>query len=682
MDDDALFFDGEDFNVDDDFLDTDVAVLDEPDFSPPADHEPEEDDHGEYFLAQEEAASEEDLASLAFLFDDSSMFLSSKGVAPAPRKGTPVDAVRAKVFEDIQGVIMSDETGAWLVRHPPGTGKTTAFAEVVGRAKFGDDFLPFFRPVLGCAPTVAEAEALSRKTGIPVLRAQGPLNCQQMADEQESPKAERRLHNHLAAGHVGSDFCQGCRHLGPCTATRGQYRHDQREFRQSLHRKGRLPQAITTVKMLETLAPALNDSVHRMIIWTDEDLFPHMRQEVLPIALEEISDWIMHAEVLTEVCPSIDVEFMKKVRALVASVPIPEKGADTYEDHGTEHGRRVMLTGPALAEVLELLERSTMEERTHPTEKIGGDGAELAPGMWRRAMFSQVRLLMRGVPYVWTDNKRRGLSGYAINRHLKALPAKHCFLQSDATAAEPLWRGVWGKHWRRMLDAAPERKAEVIWWPSVVLKSKDSAFDGAMARLKTIMKQHPGRIGILTFMDWTLKMRDALLRAGISVHLLPRRDKDGRPIGTPVEGPTSARVILGHFGAHDRGVNDYHLADLDAFFVVGSHRPPMSEYHARAAVYAALGVELPKTAQAPRKMFPMGADGMMVSQRAHRAMQSPDPRTNWISDHERGAHLAQALERVRSVDRAAKGMPSIPVYLWGPEACRPTIPLPIRYSLA
>lgn len=599
---------------------------------------------------------------------------------PALPKGLPVDEVRKAVVHDLSALICSDQTGAWLVRHPPGTGKTTAFASIVECHE-----VPFERPVLGCAPTVSEAEALSQKTGIPLLRAQSSLNCQQMRDEAILPKDQRRLARHLASGHVGSDFCESCRWNAQCGGTDGQYRHDQASFKRKVMSKGRLPQYITTVKMLEHLAPTLNQAHDRIVIWTDEDLYPHMRSERPDVSKDDLLNWLDHAQRTGIPYPPEEVGFMRALLDMLVEFEDPKgQSPERMEDHTTQTGR-VFLAKPDLVARLQamLVNVDLGESRTHPSEKSSIHGEELPPGDWNRAMFSQAIDLVRGIFWIQiSENGDRRMVGHAINHDMKALPAKHCFLQSDATATRVIWSGIWGKYWRGMLDGSPERALTVEWWPSSVSSSKDKDFEGAVVRIKNLLKKHPGRLGILTFKAWTYRLRQWLVANGHMVHMLPHKDETGAVCGMPIMGPPEARVVLGHFGAHDRGVNDYHKADLDAFLVLGSFRPPMSAIHQRAATLARLGVKLPdRGGKESNRLFPTGIDGVLVSQGAHRSMRSEDPGTNWVADYERAAHLAQSLERIRSVDRAARGQKPIPVYLYGPEASRPIIPLPIRYPI-
>lgn len=595
-------------------------------------------------------------------------------------KADPVAKVRKDVAKKLEDIICSDKIGAWLVRHPPGTGKTTAFASIVCCHD-----IPFERPVLGCAPTVAEAEALSKQTGIPLLRAQSVVNCQQMREESAMPLASRKLARHLASGHVGSEFCESCRWAQQCGTTEGQYRMDQASFKRKVMSKGRLPQYITTVKMLEHLAPTLNQAHERMVIWTDEDLFPHMRTERPDISKEDLLNWLDHAKQTGVPFPPEEIAFMEGLKdMLVRFAGSESESPERMHDHTTQDGRVYLATTEIVNRLRTLMAGIVVgESRTHPSEKTTIDGTEMAPGDWNRALFSQAMDLVNGIFWIKvSDNGDRRIVGYAINYEMKALPAKHCFLQSDATATRVVWHGIWGKHYRGMLDGSPQRALDVTWWPASVSSVQETDYEAALIRIKTIMDAHPGRIGILTFKAWTYRLRAWFLKKSILVHMLPHKDEAGAVCGMPVMGPPEARIVLGHFGAHDRGVNDYHKADLDAFLVLGSFRPPMAAIHQRAATLARLGVALPKDGgKDANRLFPTGVDGVLVSQEAHRSMRSEDPATNWVADYERAAHLAQSLERIRSVDRAARGMKPIPVYLYGPEASQPIIPLPIRYPI-
>lgn len=645
------------------FFDTDVEEVD-----------------GEEHLVQELYAAQADYDTVAdpgLKIGQFTVWMVPPVVLPP---GKPVEEVRKDVVETLNGIICSEETGAWLVRHPPGTGKTTAFASIVSCHE-----VPFERPVLGCAPTVFEAEALSKQTGIPILRAQSVVNCQQMRDEALIPHEQRRLARHLAAGHVGSDFCESCRWNVPCGGKEGQYRYEQATFKRKVMSKGKLPQYITTVKMLEHLAPTLNQAHERIVIWTDEDLFPHMRTERPDVSKDDLLNWLDHAQRTGIEYPSEEIAFMRSLLDTLVEFADPKgTSPERIHDHTTQTGR-VFLARPEMVQRLKalLMNIDLGESRTHASEKFSIYGEELTPGEWNRALFSQAMDLVNGIFWIQIskDGDRRFV-GYAINHDMKCLPSRHCFLQSDATATRMIWSGVWGKHWRKVLDGSPKRALEVTWWPAAVAVSKDADYDGALVRIKTILKEHPGRIGILTFKAWTYRIRQWLILQGLMVHMLPHKDATGAICGMPITEPPEARVVLGHFGAHDRAINDYHKADLDAFLVLGSFRPPMSAIHQRAATLARLGVRLPELGgKDSNRLFPTGVDGILVSQDAHRSMRSEDPATNWVADYERAAHLAQSLERIRSVDRAARGMKPIPVYLYGPEASQPIIPLPIRYPI-
>ena len=643
-----------------------------------------DDDYVEFLDIGEAASVEEVYTHLAEVESDPGIkagpFTLHTGTPVPLPTGFPVDQVRRAVAHDLRQIMGSDETGAWLVRHPPGTGKTTAYAAIVQSHD-----LPYERPTIGCAPTVSEAEALSEKTGIPMLRSQSPLNCRQMAEEREMPKDKRRLARHLALGHVGSEFCDSCRFKPECSAIPGNYRKEQAEFVAKVTRINGHPQYITTTKMLEHLAPALLKSPSRVIVWTDEDLFPHLRTEVPALTAEHLTSWIFHAQ-MVGICPPEDMAFMTAVADMILrEKPKGEKSPNIKEDHETEHGRRILVTDEVKAPILELLAAiEATESRTHATEKTSPDGDALEPGMWHRAIFSQVVALLHGIAWINIEKgDKRSLVGYAINRDLHQLPTKHCLLQSDATATKAVWGGIWGKNFRRVLDGSPKRAVKVDWWPAIVPQSSENAYEGALLRVLNVLKDNPGRIGVLTFKQWSYKLRHALVTRGHTVHMLPHKDATGEIIGVRIGGPIESRIVLGHFGAHDRGINDYHMADLSAFMVLGSYRPPMAAMHARAAVLSRLGVTFPDLPGKPvNRLFPAGSDGTVISQDANRAMKSEDKATNWVCDYERGAHLAQSLERIRSVDRAARGMPPIQVYLYGPEACRPIIPLPIRYSVA
>lgn len=603
-------------------------------------------------------------------------------VPPAAIKpGKPVDEVRKAVLRDLSDLICSDKKGAWLVRHPPGTGKTTAFATIVNCHE-----IPFMHPVLGCAPTVAEAEALSKQTGIPLLRAQSVVNCQQMRAESDLPLGQRRLYRHLQNGHVGSEFCESCRFNADCGAHEGQYRADHAAFKRKVVSRGKLPQYITTVKMLEHLAPTLNEAKDRMVIWTDEDLFPHMRTDRPPVSKDDLLTWLDHAHQTGLPYPQEELDFMIGIKDMLVRFEAPVyESPDRMTDHATQAGRVLQAPPDVVAHLRGLMAKiPASESRTHASEKSSIHGEELSPGEWNRALFSQAMDLVSGIFWIEVfNNGDRRIVGYAINEDMKALPAKHCFLQSDATATKMIWQGVWGKHWRGVLDGSPRRALSVTWWPASVSASKDTDYEGALIRIQTLLKEYPGRIGILTFKSWTYRIRRWLIeKKGHMVHMLPHKDDAGQVCGMPIIGPPDARVVLGHFGAHDRGINDYHKADLDAFLVLGSYRPPMAAIHQRAATLVRLGVVLPdRGGTEANRLFPTGVDGSLVSQQAHRGMRSADPATNWVADYERAAHLAQSLERIRSVDRAARGMKPIPVYLYGPEASQPIIPLPIRYPI-
>ena len=574
----------------------------------------------------------------------------------------PVQAVRDKLQADMEAIVYSTQSGAWLFRHPPGAGKTFRWQETAR---------DYMGPVVGCAPTVAEAEKMSEATGIPMLRRQDTSNCKQHLLEESQAPSHRRLAKHIDSGHSASSFCRDCPFVQECRATPGAYRYEQAQFARDCA-KGTV-RAITTVKMLEYVSHSMLKSPNRIVVWTDEDLMPHLQSEDGAFSRAEILEWAKHASG----CGMMDkaVTIVTEVERLLSSVaPRSSECMDTIDDHTTSDGREWSIPADDLAAIRSMLNEYEEEcgtiPQAHPSEFTGEDRETLPVGAWRPAMFRRLAALLRGAVWCHVDKSdQRSLRGVSLNRHLLDLGKVHAVLQSDATASPAIWSSLWKDSWRGSLEDAPERAAFVRWWPACIKSSNDKAKTEAGMRAITARKSY-GKCGILTFKAWEDYLCKFLRSKRYTVACLS--DGDDR---------TDVDFVIGHFGKHDRGVNDYHVAALSCFYVMGSFRVPMHTWHRQAGAVAEMGGTTPAVRhKADTICFPVGVDGIYPDMNAHRGMNCADQRTRWIADYERGAQLSQAIERIRSVDRKEKGMFPIPVFLWGAEACQLTFPISIEYE--
>lgn len=588
-----------------------------------------------------------------------------QGEAPEPFFGESVDSIRKRMAMDFFMVLNTkDRSGVWGAFHPPGTGKTTTFGMMV---KECTDV-----PVIICAPNVAEANAIAERTGLMVLRRQDPTTCRQLADEDQLPEESKRLSRHLSAGHKGSIFCSGCKYQDACKQTPGQYRHDQWRFSQ--HINGRGARVVMTVSMLATKAFLVNSARMRHVIWTDEDLFPHLAklpgesEKDGPVPNAKILEWIEHARL---VAGAIDgaigphIAFMEGVADLLSKAR-PDKESDTVEAHSTPDGWAVTPDSKEVKPLLDMV--ASWEGGTHPSEQLASDGSMLPLGNWRVSIFTRVVDLLRGRPWIQINRRdHRFLTGAVINREMLKLPTKHALVQSDATASEDLWKSVWGSMWRTAFTGQPIRAVRVNWIAESVPKN-DGGLAVAVHRLKRVLTKITGKVGVLTHKAWEDAMADAVPYA----QSLTACEILGHDV------PSSKRVIIGHFGKHDRATNAFHQQGVEHLFIIGSFRPPMSHWHQRTGAFLAMGATAPLLPDSVQRFkaipTPQGFDGRYYVQDGHRASHTTDVRTNWMIRHERGSQLAQALERVRSVERADKGLPPALVYLWGQEAADPRLP--------
>jgi hypothetical protein len=262
----------------------------------------------------------------------------------------------------------------------------------------------------------------------------------------------------------------------------------------------------------------------------------------------------------------------------------------------------------------------------------------------------------------------RALVGHGINRAMLAMADYHAVMQSDATADPEMWRSIWGDRWRGFLDAAPRRALSVIWEPaSVKAANKDKQLPTLCAKIAEAAKRGP--VGVITHMAWEADLARRLRSRGIKTAVI---DGDGDQ--------KAARVLVGHYGKHDRGVN--HFAGVDHLILAGTFRPPMSVWHQRAGCILAMGGTCPTAARSSDcRTTPYGTSGAYLVQAGNRATVAPDLRTAWVADYERAAHLAQAIERVRSVSRAEQGKPAATVRIWGLDASLPIIAFPLEFDL-
>jgi hypothetical protein len=592
------------------------------------------------------------------------------GAAPKSIKGDSVDKIRRDLTAKIRDIVFSSDAGAWLLRHAPGVGKTHTFGMVA------NEYESLGQPVVMCAPTIAEAERLATAAGTWTLKAQSPTNCRQMQIEQDAPANLRPLTNHHRGRHRGSDYCRSCPYQQECLGTKGQYRHDQKQFHMAVA-AGTIYCA-TTVAMLEYVAAAINESKHRVVIWTDEDLMPHVAKPAPPVSRAEILEWIAHAQRVSA-GHADDIAFMAAVDAELARNAEGES-PETPDDHSTGPGCRAMAIRadylPGMRAMAECVLSRLGKSATHITEKTREDGEPLAVGFWRPATIRVCAELVLGACWVHLDAKDyRYLIGTTINRDLLTLPRKNALLQSDATASPDLWRRVWGQAWRGHLDCRPQRAASINWVVGSLGSKTGASSQQTQARLVNRLAAwkdaNPGkRAGLITHKGWIEAVKKALRGKRVKVYEI---DGDGDP--------KACDVVLGWYGRHDRGVNAYHEAGVSELFIVGSFRLPMSAYHQKAKALLEMGAEIPHTAKSrSARCGPTAINGEYLVQSANRATVAEHPQTCWIADHERAAALTQAIERIRSVDRAAKGMAPAVVHLWGIDATIPHVALPVSYS--
>ena len=431
-----------------------------------------------------------------------------------------------------------------------------------------------------------------------------------------------------------------------------------------------------TVAMLEYVAQAIVDSGHRVVVWTDEDLMPHVAKTHPPVSRSEILEWIEHAKRVG--CNVTDMHFMKAIDALLSESPSDES-PETPDDHHTGAGCRALSIPPhmlcELRELAELVLGGLGKSATHNTEKTREDGEPLPVGSWRPATIRICAEMVTGACWLHIDAQDyRSLIGRSINRAILEIPKTCALLQSDATASPELWRRVWGGAWRGYMDCNPQRAASINWVVGSVGKtgkSSEKTMTAIVNRLAHWRKQNPGdKAGLITYKAWIPIIKKALRGKGCKVYEI---DGDGDL--------NKADIIMGWYGRHDRGVNAYHEARVAELFIVGPFRLPMSEYHQKTKALIEMGAEIPLTNKTNKgRCGPVADNGEYIIQTANRATVSEHPLTCWVADHERAASLTQAMERIRSVDRAAKGIKPAIVHLWGIDATIPHIPLPLKYS--
>lgn len=588
---------------------------------------------------------------------------------PIPQR--PVDCVRRDLYNVMSPIFYSRKfaRGAWLFRHPPGVGKTTTFCALA--KQYGG-------AIVAGAPTVAEAEAIAKESGLKVLYSQSPRTCKQLAQEARLPKGTTgALARHLKAGHRGSEFCAACPFREACMLTEGQYRYEIKEFSREAH--GGVPRRAMTNHMLKYWAEALSKNPTRCVVWIDEDVMPHIQQDAEPIEREQVADWVAHAKQCGESGAALAI--MQKALSILDRIAPANRSLDRIEDHETQEGRALAITAEQSQQFLALFSTydagQPHKSSTHWTERIGGEGETLDLGQWRPALLERARGLLTGVAWVHIGkNGQRTLRGKRLNTQLLELANNHAVLQSDATARPEIWADIWGKNWRGTYDDTPERSLGVEWVPNGFRASdKASKLPYAVHHIKQLLKKYPGKCGVLTFKSWEDDLVRALRAYGIRTTCLTDR-------GAPHE---SAAVVIGHYGRHDRATNEFNRLDVASFFMVGSYRVPMSEYHQRAGAAIRLGAKFEGVSSKRTLVGPTSIDGKYLTQSTEgehgKVLMSADPRSNWVACAERAANLSQAVERVRSVDRKAKGKPSILVTIWGADACIPTIPMPITYTV-
>ena len=598
--------------------------------------------------------------------------MQSSATTDAP-PGQSVAECRAVLEAQMRSVISHRKPGAWLFRHAPGVGKTTTFA------RLANEYMETGHAFIFCAPNVDEARAMADAAGTWVLERQNPDNCRQMADEAAAAAgAHRPLARHHAGRHRSSDFCRACMHRAECQTTRGQYRETQARFRRQV--ADGTVYAATTVHMLRYIAAGICASKHHIHVWIDEDLLPHIIPEQPEIPLADIMEWIGHAESISCSAHADDIAFMRQLATELAR-PLPATVGDCPEDHSTGASSRAIAIQRSALDGLRRAAAGVIERlgntSTHDTERRDKNGDLMMPGHWRDATIRACAETVLGSPLVHSlRSDYRSLIGRAICRDLLAIAQTHTVFQSDATASPDMWSRIWRGLWRGHMDCRPERAASVEWVLGAIAGkgAKDEAASIYVAACNAVSwsRGNPGRrCGIITHRAWAEQVVAKIRAMHVSARLLSDTSKRHG----------SASVLVGWYGKHDRGTNSYHVAGIDALFIVGAFRPPMHAHHQVAAALVALGAEI--GAETGRneayRLSPPNASGQFIAQAANRGTASESRQTAWVADQHRAAALTQAIERVRSVDRAAKGMQPALVRLIGVDATPLHISIPITY---
>jgi hypothetical protein len=186
--------------------------------------------------------------------------------------------------------------------------------------------------------------------------------------------------------------------------------------------------------------------------------------------------------------------------------------------------------------------------------------------------------------------------------------------------------------------------------------------------------------------DW-LKASLALLRKGIGpLGILTRKRNAGalaellRAEGYSVDclsesshnRPGSSDVVIGHYGAHDRGTNAFR--DVGALLLLGTYRVPGTEALRLTGFLRHQGIEPPPWTDGDCIAY-YGSlpDGTGLQRENHAiSLQGADHGSQWLHQEGRTAWFVQAIERIRGIARAVDGQPPAPVYLIGPEPVSPT----------
>jgi hypothetical protein len=581
---------------------------------------------------------------------------------PIPLGDSP-DTVRAGLRKFLDSQLDQTTPGAVLVRYPPGTGKTTTFATLMQ-----ESWLSGLNQVLIAVPKIDQAEQMAKDCGFSVLSAINEKNCQLMKNGTDKEKESRS--RHMGDGHISTLFCRQCKYYESCEQYKGQYRKEVKDFLIAVQ-QGRARYAMTKAMLAAHAETVLKSP--QGIIWIDEDCIPQIATPVNSkdhegtepsngVTIGELRSWLFHAELQRDLETDYEEE-----RSLVADCIARIKqftaeqakalDTDTQDAHSDKDGYYLRIADKSLAD---RAKKCMPDEITHETETMSEAGRRLSVGNWRPPILSRLCNMLMGAAWVYyhkADERKNAIKGCALNRAMFSLPSAHRVLFSDATAHEKLWKAMMGKNYRGTGDASPARALRADWAVGSVRKESHAKNVPILCgKIQRMVAEDAGQVGIITYKDWVPK-----IKARLNAMRIPSVIADGKK-------HPGAAVVLGWYGAHDRAANDFE--DCQSLILAGTYRPPKSAAHQLAACLGALGVDVPSDPFGmAERAGPADREGKVVFMRGNRATKCADGQTAWLLDAWRGAALSQALERLRGISRAAKGLTPAYCYIWGADPC-------------